>query len=273
MRRLASLSLTVILTAGLFSGCEKKAAPPALPPVETMTIDFSEFSTVKKSGSAVENINWTTAATVAGIWNLVIAANIALPVAAFNLAINNTPAYQDNKTWEWNYSVNAVGAVYKARLTGQIGSDSIRWKMYISKDGVGAFPEFMWFKGSSALDGKKGQWILNHSKDFPEPFLQIDWTLDGSDIGTIKYIYIREKKNDRSTDTFKSSFIEYGLTKNALNAYYNVNLNISGTPNDFKTVNIEWSTTLHNGHIKSLHYFGDTNWHCWDGNGNDVTCN
>jgi hypothetical protein len=273
MKKILSVTLIFVLIAGLFWGCGKKATPPSLPPVETMSIDFSEFIGVKKSVKAVENGNWTNAATVAGIWNLVIAANIALPVASFNLAISNTPVLQDNKMWEWNYSVNAVGVVYKARLTGQIGSDSIRWKMYISREGVGAFAEFMWFKGSSAPDGKSGQWILNHSQAFPQPMLQIDWTLNGSNIGSIKYTYIREKKNDGSADPFKTSFIEYGLTNNVLNAYYNVSLNISGTPNDFKTVNIEWSTTAHNGHIKAPYYFIDSLWHCWDGNGNDITCN
>ena len=42
---------------------------------------------------------------------------------------------------------------------------------------------------------------------------------------------------------------------------------------DFKDVYIEWSTTNHNGHIKALHYYQDSNWHCWDGTGADVTCN
>jgi hypothetical protein len=103
--------------------------------------------------------------------------------------------------------------------------------------------------------------------------LQIDWTVTGSIVGNIKYTYIRDLRDNRTTETFKGSYIEYGLTSNTLNAFYSIHLNISGAANDFEEVNIEWSTTAHNGHIKAPYYFIDSQWHCWDGLGNDVTCN
>jgi len=43
----------------------------------------------------------------------------------------------------------------------------------------------------------------------------------------------------------------------------------------FEDVNIEWNTTQFYGHIKAGAYFSDSadpQWHCWDGNGNDVVC-
>ena len=49
------LSFTVILSV-LFSGCEKKGDPPVLPSVETMKIDFSNFTPDSKSGFATENL-------------------------------------------------------------------------------------------------------------------------------------------------------------------------------------------------------------------------
>jgi hypothetical protein len=282
MKNPSSISLIIVLVAGLFWGCEKNGNPPSLPPVETMKIDFSNFTAGKKStlidfqtkgNAAVSNYNWLLASTTAGFWNIILTVNLVIPVAAFNKAIENTPVYIDNKKWEWKYSVIAIGATYNARLTGQIQSNDIKWEMYISRDGVGGFAEFLWFNGTSALDGKSGQWILNHSQQFPEPMLQIDWILNGTNIGSIKYTYIRDLKDNRTTDLFKTSFIEYGLTTSTLNAFYNIHYNISGTINDFKDVYIEWSTTNHNGHIRAVHYFQDSNWHCWDGNGTDVTCN
>lgn len=246
-----------------------------------MSIDFSNFvSTAKgvipqaevKGATVTDKSNWALASTVAGVWNVILAVNLAVPVASFGVAVNKTPVYLDNKIWEWSYDFNVIGATYKARLTGQIRTTDIKWEMYISREGIGAFSEILWYQGTSSLDGKSGQWILNHSQAFPEPMLQIDWTATGTGIGNIKYTYIREKKDDRTIDPFKSSFIEYGLTTSTLNAFYNVHQN-TGATNVFNDVSIEWSTTNHNGHIKANYYFQDSNWHCWNELGDNVTCN
>ena len=249
MKKIASFSLVLTLIAGLFWGCEKKETPPALPPAGTMSIDFSTFVSSAKSGisadetkgiSLIDKTNWSLAATTAGVWNLILALNLAVPVASFDIAVDKTPVLVDN-IWEWSYNFNVVGATYKSRLTGQIISNDVKWKMYISREGAGAFAELLWFEGTSKTDGKSGQWVLNHSLQFPEPMLQIDWEAEGSDVRKIKYTYIRDKKDDRSTDPFKNSYIEYGLTTSALNAFYNVHQN-TGVVNIFNDVSIEWSS-------------------------------
>lgn len=282
MKKVSSFLLLAILITGLFWGCEKKKdEAPSLPPVATMKIDFSNFASVTKSAisereiksvSAAENSNWAISSTIAGVWNLILAVNLVVPVASFDVAVNHKPVYLENKKWEWRYDFNVIGATYKARLTGEIRTSDVKWEMYISRDGVGAFTELLWYEGTSNLDGKSGQWVLNYNQTFPEPFLQIDWTVAGKDIGNIKYTYIRDKKDDRSPDMFKSSFIQYGLTTNSLNAFYNVHQN-SGTANVFNDVFIEWNTTAHNGHIKANYYFHDDLWHCWNETGTNVTCN
>ncbi len=282
MKKLTSLLLSTTFITVLFFGCKKTDNAPSLPPAKSMTIDFTNFATPTKSanigfennaGAVTTNINWFLASTTAGIWNLLLTVNLVVPVAAFNKAIDNKPVYLENKKWQWQYSVNVVGSTYNARLTGQVESNDVKWEMYISKDGVGAFTEFLWFEGTSALDGKSGQWILYHSKLFQEPLLQIDWTVTGKEVGNIKYTYVRDLKDNRTTDMFKNSYIQYGLTSATLNAFYNIHFNNSTTTSDFKDVYIEWNTTSHNGHVKAAHYYQDTNWHCWDGNGADVTCN
>jgi hypothetical protein len=280
MKKLFILPVIMILIAGLFFACEKKDNPPALPPAATMKIDFSNFAAIVKSGitdagikgnAAADKSNWTIAATTAGFWNLILVANLAIPVSSFSLAVNKTPVYLDNR-WVWTYDFNVIGATYKARLTGQVRSSDVKWEMYISREGIGAFPELLWYEGTSKLDGKSGQWILNHSQQFPEPMLQIDWEVKGSDVSMIKYTYIRDKKDDRSTDPFKNSYIQYGITTNILDAYYNVHQN-TGVVNVFNDIYIEWSTTKHNGHIKANNYFQDNLWHCWNETGDNVICN
>jgi predicted small lipoprotein YifL len=274
MKNLFSLSLIIVMTALLLWGCENKGNPPELPPAESMTIDFSEFTSAKKSVTisgdfksvnAVENTNWTIAATVAGVWNTILIANLAIPVAAFEKAIESKPSFVDTKKWQWQYSVTVLAATYTARLTGEIMSDNIKWEMYISRDGVGGFAEFKWFEGTTALDGKSGQWILTHSQATQVPMLQIDWEKTGTEVGNIKYTYIK------TGEAFKDSYIEYGLTTASLNAFYNIHFYETNKAK-FVDVNIEWSTTAHNGRIKAADYFQNTSWHCWDGNGNDINC-
>lgn len=62
------------------------------------------------------------------------------------------------------------------------------------------------------------------------------------------------------------------MTTTTLNAYYKVHQN-TGVSDIFNDVSIEWNTTNHNGHIKANHYFQDSNWHCWNEVGDNVTCN
>ncbi len=256
MKKLLSIGLMVILAAALFSGCKKnKEDPPSLPPLGSMTIDFSNFASLKKSADlfsdqkGIENSNWEYAATVAGFWNIILTTTLAVPVSAFKLSIDQDPVYLDNKTWEWSYNVSVVGVTYNARLTGQIGASEVIWKMYISGD----FPEFLWFEGTSKLDGTGGQWILYQSYESQVALLQIDWTKASSSIGTVKYTYVKN-------DAFKNSNIEYGLTSGDLDAYYNVYY-FNGFK--FSEVDIEWSTSNHNGRVRSADYL-DGEWYSWN---------
>jgi hypothetical protein len=269
MKKLLPLVLILILSALLLHSCKKdKGEPPVLPPTESMTIDFSNFTTLKKSGDVLigqkgtENSSWEFAATVAGIWKLLVTTTLAVPVASFKLAVNQTPVYVSEKNWQWSYTVSVASITYKARLTGLIGSGDVKWKMYVTKEGSGGFTEFLWFEGTSRLDGTAGQWILNESYASPTPLLQIDWTKSGSSIGNVKYKYLKE-------NSFKNSTIEYGQTTATLNAFYTIHY-YNGLK--FSDVYVEWNTTTYNGRVKCLEYLGDTNWYCWDANKINIVC-
>jgi hypothetical protein len=270
MKKLFSVALILILSAGIFSSCKKdKGSPPVLPPSESMTIDFSNFATLKKGSDQLvvpkgtESSNWDFAATVAGVWKLLITTTLAVPVASFKLAIDQSPAFLETKTWQWSYNVTVAGTIFMARLTGLIRTSDVQWKMYITREGTGGFAEFLWFQGTSKLDGTGGQWIINQSSSSPEAMLQIDWTKTGTTIGSIKYTYVK------NLDAFKTSSIEYGITSTPLNAFYNVHYynNVK-----FSDVNVEWNTTTKNGRVKCLEYLNDNLWHCWDSNKINIVC-
>lgn len=233
-----------------------------------MSIDFSNFTSDKKSSDIVpdskgiEDSHCQFAVLVAGIWNLVINTSLIVPVTSFKMAVNQTPAYLDDKTWQWAYNVTAGGSSYSARLTGQIRSSDVLWKMYISKSGTGAFTDFLWFEGTSEIDGTGGQWTLYQSSTIPTALLEINWTKEGASIGTIKYVYLKN-------DVYKNNFIEYGLKDSTpYNAYYTIQY-FNGAK--VSNVNVEWSTTTYKGRIMCPEYLLGT-WYCWDDTKTNSNC-
>ena len=264
--------LTLTLSGVIFQSCKKeKGDPPVLPPSESMTIDFSNFEDAKKGDASISvpkgtlTSNWEFAAGAAVIWKVIIFTTLAVPVFSFELAVDQTPIYLEDKTWQWSYNVSLLSTTYKARLTGQIRTDDVQWKMYITKEGAGGFDEFVWFEGTSQLDGSEGQWIFYESPQNKVQVLQIDWSVSGSEVGMIKYTYTK------AGNPFKDSYIEYGLTSGSLNAYYTIHF-YNTTFLQFYDLNVEWNTTTHNGRVKCEKHFGDTEWYCWDGNFLNITC-
>lgn len=269
MERLFSLTLILILSAGLIISCKKdKGEPPVLPAQESMIIDFSNFSTPKKSADLLsdqkgtENSNWEFAAGVAVVWKLIINTTLIVPVTSFKLAVDQDPVFLSEKTWQWSYNFSVASVAYKARLTGQIRTSDVLWKMYITKEGTGGFAEFVWFEGTSKPDGTDGRWILNQSSQSPQAMLQIDWTKTGTSIGSVKYTLVKD-------DSYKNNYIEYGLTTSTMNAYYTIQY-FNGVR--LSDVYVEWNTTTHNGRVKCLDYLGDSNWYCWDSNKINIKC-
>jgi len=253
MKKLVYLTLLIVLIAGFSGGCKKdKGDPPALPPAESMLIDFSNFISSSKSAEngfdskGTENLNWETAAFIAGTWRTIIVVTLAIPVASFKVAVDQDPVYLSDKKWQWSYNVNAAGVIYKARLTGEIKASDVKWEMYISADNSA---EFKWFEGTSKVDGTGGQWLLSESSTIQNPILQIDWTKSGTTIGSIKYTY---------------------LNSSSLNANFNVHY-YNTSLGRFSDVNIEWNTSTREGRIKSSDYLNGV-WQCWDANRVNTTC-
>jgi len=270
MKRIASLFIITSILFLQFTGCKKDHGdPPALPPAATMKIDFVNFISDTKSDALDSQMkgeqitNWKFAAGTTLIWRTLVNTTLAIPVEAFRLAQGRSPEYTGDNTWEWKYSASITGdqatATYNARLTGQIRSNDVLWKMNISKDGTGAFSEFVWFEGTSTFDGNSGSWTLNESSQSQVPVLKIDWTKSGDAISKIKYTYIK------TGSPLNNSYIDYGLTTNALNAYFNIHF-FNTTYQTIYDVKIEWSTTEGNGRVQCINHFGDYEWYSWDGN-------
>jgi hypothetical protein len=254
----AENALGVTYSSDMTFNTSSLAVNPILPPYESMIIDFSNFSATK----ATENSNWEFATSVTGIWKILVNTTLNVPITAYKFARDQSPVNLSDNIWQWSYNVIISNETYKTRLTGETRTSNILWKMYISKEGIGGFPEFVWFEGTSNLDGKFGQWIFKESFVLQTAILQIDWTKITSSINTVKYTYVK-------SSSFSTSYIEYGLTNNTLNAYYSAHY-YNGTK--FSEASIEWNTTSHNGRVKCIDYLGDNIWHCWDANKINVIC-
>jgi len=270
MKKLFSLLMLISAFAVCFVNCKKdKGDPPLLPPYESMIIDFSNFSSQSKSSmeasgtKGVNNSNWEYASKVARGWESLINSYLEVPMASLKVTSAYDPGYLSEKTWQWSYSFTAAGQPYKAKLVGEIRSTDILWKMYITKEGSGAYTDFLWFEGTSLPDASAGEWLVKESNASPVELFKINWTASASEVTTVKYEYMKSGSLDGST-------ISYGLTSGALNSYYVVHYYESALAK-FSDVDIKWSSTTKNGNVKSADYLlGVT--YCWDSNKINVSC-
>lgn len=268
MKKVLTLLLLAVFMATLLTGCKKKKGdPPILPPEESFVIDFSNFEAGKSAdfssfNKGVENSNWEFSVLVTGYFRILTASTLVVPISAFNVAVDQTPTWLEEKTWQWSYSVTVASVTYKARLVGLIRTSDVQWKMYVTKEGTGGFAEFLWFEGTSKLDGTGGSWTLNESAAVQQPLLQVDWTKTGISVGTIKYTYTK-------TGSFKNSYIEYGKTTGTYDSNYSINY-YNGTA--FSEMDVEWSSDDSNGRVMCPLWFGDSSWHCWNSNLANIVC-
>lgn len=261
------------MMAFIAGACTKdKGDPPVLPPATSMTIDFSNFTSLVKSAETrsvkgENNSAWEFAAVPVVFWKYVVNTILYIPVASFKVTIDQNPVYVAEKTWEWKYSTTIENINYQTRLNGQITGNEVKWKMYITKQN--GFTDFLWFEGTSALDGKSGQWILYQDNENPNvKILQIDWSaIDGSTIPHVTYTYVKEGFNS-------GNFIEYGplsVTGSQYNSFYKIKYSHALTEKTY-SIDVEWNSGTKKGRVKSPDYLlGE--WYCWDSNRINVSCN
>ena len=248
-----------------------------LPPYESMAMDFSDFlddssDSGKQSASAAKvGENWLYPRIVVGFWNTALFTNLAVPVISFKGAFAHKAELIGENTWQWSYTVDGFASEYTARLTGELTSEEVIWKMYVTKIGTGAFDEFLWFSGVSDLDGNSGEWTLYQSPERPHRMIDIEWSRENDEIGSIKYTWVREMNDEDSDDLFMGSYLEYGLQDGDYDVFYNVHV-YDAQYEEFVDVNIEWNSTDFYGRVMAYTHFEDELWHCWDSTGEDVAC-
>ncbi len=256
MRKISLIILTAVLVFVLgLTSCKKKVVQPTLPPSQTMELNNSEFQGSGQKGELLLS-NWTYAAITVGVWSTIVKVTFALPVIAYEHALEQTPQRVDNSTWLWQYDVPFAGVNHHVKLYGSVdpNEDMVSWEMYVD--------DFNWFVGENNIAATEGYWIFYSPEDQKEK-LRVEWTYNYSDsTGTVKYIII-----DQDADNY-NSYLYYG---NNLTGLYNCFFDIVNTA-DTTSVEIQWHNQTKIGRIKSEKIFGDVEWHCWDENHHDCDC-
>ena len=268
-------SFLLILTTFILFSCQKdNFKVPQVPPAESMIINLDEFNVTKSASEsgAFTKINWIYSTSTVVTWTAIMSSTLAVPVASFKTTVGKQPTKINDNSWEWTNTVDGFSGQYTATLVGTKVSNQINWEMYISRTGIAPFQNFLWFKGTSDLNNTNGQWIIYHSAANPVEIIQIDWKRNDKEIGEVKYTYMRTRTDLNTIDNFFGSYMLYGKQKGDLDLYLKSHV-YTAAKDGFSDTEIQWSNSKYNGRVKSEYFFKDQNWHCWDAQGDDITCN
>ncbi len=263
MKTIKSILLIGILIAFTFQSCDKNnEVAPELPPEASFVINLSDFESNDKFAANVTKVNWVHSAFNVVFWNGALTLGLAIPVASYVEAVANHEAvYQGEIQWLWEYSFPKNNPTHTAKLFGTVQENSIYWEMFISKEGE--YTDFKWYTGTSMLDKSKVNWTLYNKPSDPTERLSIEYNKTSESTGNITYMNIIPSGAENG------GYIKYGNDSDTdLNAYYHIYN--KGADN---LIEIEWDQTTKDGRVKDENKFGDTEWHCWDVNLEDIDCN
>jgi hypothetical protein len=247
---------------------------PALPPQESMTMNF-DFLNQKKSAFGTDTtLPYHTRAVLAiSYWSNIAGVQMVVPVAAFKAALNQTPVLADS-IWIWEYDVTSGNGTFMAKLKGQVKGDSVQWKMYLSKvDAAPSINNFLWFEGKSYIGRTGGWWVIYYpmsvsSAIVSEASLLIRWSITSDNEKWLQYTYVADKVWGTTSyidNVNKGGYIKYGLQGNSIyDAYYDMY-----SQAEENLVEILWNRSNRSGQIN----LNSSTVGCWDTNLADkATC-
>jgi len=253
-RSLMSLLLAISLLVS-FTSCDKEPVEdrPDLPPLESLVMDFSDFSEQPggKKGTEATYENFLHSYLSVFFWNAASTVTLALPVVAYGVALQQVPEYLGDHIWEWAFDFPLNQLNYTATLTGaRISNEEFSMEMTI---GLAGIPDIgvKWFDGIVRYDHTHATW--NMYKDGSAKVLEAEWNKDfETEEGDLTYTYVEAEQEETG------SFI---MLEYMPEAFYDAAYTISLAAGDTK---IEWNTTTIEGRVMDLNKFDDSDWHCWD---------
>ncbi len=241
-----------------------QGTPPEMPPASSLAPDFNYFTGEggDESGRVEVVSSWLYAATNVTVYSAILGTALIVPTTAYRVALEQTPTFDaDLRAWVWAYDVNLnTAGVYGVKLTAELSEDGVTWTGYISKEGV--FEDFVWFEGTSAIDGDSGSWTLYESPTNGNAWLSADWERSEVD-GKANVTFTVEKTGDNLGSSLSySAFAEGDFNREVI-----IN-NVSAD----NIITVKWHSSNKNGQVKSQAHFQDDAFHCWDSQLQDVDC-
>ena len=261
------ISLLLMSFVLLSTSCDKENVDerPDLPPVESMVMDFDDFQTNPTPGTkdiAYSYTSFVNAFTNVAFWNAFTTISLAVPVTSYGIALQQTPEYIGDDTWEWSYEFNIDVANYTATLTGQrLSNETFSMEMNIAPTSLPAL-KMKYFDGVCRYDHTHAEWNLYvNAQATTVKVLEVEWTKDyETEDASMKYTYVEPGKAE------EGSFILWEYDDDAAyDASYTIDLAAG-------VINIEWDTDTKAGRIMNPLFFEDSSWHCWNDLLQDTEC-
>ena len=255
------VSFVLIVSSIGLTSCNKNETPPDLPPVGSFVMDFDDFNNISKAAGDSTKFNAAVSVLAVGIWNIVLTATMAVPVAAFREAFNHEGEWDKKKEgYVWAYTVPIGAATYSLELVGYVDDESsTTWEMYISLGG--GFQDVLWYEGVVATNGTSATWTLNKDGNNPESFLKIVYSKTDAENTSIRYTNVEDSDNN-------GSYIDFSTYSG--DDHYDRQYDIYGAPEN-KLVEIVWNNKDKQGYFTSPTVSnGDKK--CWNGFLEDDVC-
>ncbi len=267
----ARMTVVAMLSVVVLSSCSKEedvindpGIAPTLPPSSSFIMDFSTFPSEQSENGRFEEtkLHYAHAGLSFLFWQSVIGLQMIVPVAAFQASFDQEAVYiPSEQQWNWSYEVAHGNTTYQANLYAKPLNGNVDWKMYISKSD--AYEDFLWFQGTSAIDGSNGTWTVSvEPAGNAREALFIDWKKTDDEVASIRYTVI-----DQSSDQ-EDSYIEYGKTDDdTFDSYYWVFL-----ASENNLMKIDYNSVTKAGRVQNPGYFEDDDWRCWSSDLVDTDC-
>lgn len=253
-----SLAITLLFTS---TSCDKEPVDerPELPPVESLVMDFTNFSeppgSMKGTEATYENVYHSYLSVV--FWNVAATVTMALPVVAYGHALQQEPVYLGDRIWEWSFDFPLNSVNYTATLTGaRVSNEEFSMEMVIAP---ALTPDMgvKWFDGIIRYDHTHATWNLY--KEGSVKVLEAQWNKDyETEEADLTYTFVEPGHNENG------SYIMLAyMPQEFYDAAYTISLAAGETL-------IQWNTTTIEGRVKDLVKFEDSEWHCWDSAANNL---
>ena len=269
LKTIASKSIFLLVIFLIFFACkdENSTDPvdnkPEMPPISSMQMDFDSFPETETLSKITGNNSWGWAWLHGVAWKTVVSVGMVIPVTAFAESFNHEPVQQEDGRWLWEYNFTPHGGTnHTASLFGNVDNDGINWEMYISKESY--FADFLWFSGESDIFGTEGTWTFYDNPNNPTTLFGIEWERNKEDsTGSIKFTNIIPDHNENG------GYINYGVVSDPIyDAFFEIY-----NKKEENYINIKWNRENHQGRVQDTKHFGNSDWHCWDEDLQDMVCN